>query len=316
MKRAIIAGFLIGGFIASPCYAYWIWTPQTKKFINPKTAVKATPQEQYEVAKAYYVAKSYEAAVREFKKLLKRYPKSREAAESQYYLGLIEEEKGNLYEAYLAYQQVIDKYPFSERIQEIIEREYAIGEMFVSGVKRKALGVPLPVENPAIEIFAKVVDNSTFGPLAAKAQYKLGLVLKGLARYGEAEDAFDKVIKNYPDSEWVAAAKFQLASCRAEESQGPDYDQGTMKEAKQQFEEFLRDHPDAVLSDQAVATVEKLQAKEAQGAFRIAGFYEKQKAWEAAAIYYNEIVRNYPDSPLAARAVERLAVIEKRDVKK
>ncbi len=244
--------------------------------------------------------------------MLKVYPKSIEAAESQYYLGLIGDAQDDLYAAYQAYQKVIDKYPFSERIPQIIEREYKIGEQFMSGYKRKALGVPLPVENPAIEIFTKVVDNSTYGPLAPAAQYKLGLVLKGLLRYYEAEDAFNKVVSSYPDSEWAGAAKFQIASCRAAVSRSPDYDQWATNEAKQKFEEFVREHPDAVLSRDAEKNINALKEKEAESDYKIAIFYEKQKAFDSAKIYYREITDNYPDSQWAAKALERLEILEKR----
>ncbi len=132
MRRIVIlAVFISLTFIAGPAYPYWIWTPKTGKWVNPKSAVKPTPKEQFDSAKGFYDAKNYEDAKREFKKLLKAYSKSAEAAEGQYYLGLIEEAQDNLYQAYLAYQKVIDKYPFSERIQEIIEREYKIGEQFM-----------------------------------------------------------------------------------------------------------------------------------------------------------------------------------------
>jgi len=170
----------------------------------------------------------------------------------------------------------------------------------------------LPVENPAIEIFTKVIENSTYGPLAPKAQYKLGLVLKGLMRYYEAEEAFNKVISNYPNSEWVEAAKFQIASCRASVSRGPDYDQGATKEAKQKFEDFLKEHPDAVLSRDAEKNINQLKEKEAQSNYNIGRFYEKQMAYEAAKIYYNDVVSNYPDSAWAAKALERLQVMEKK----
>ena len=140
MKRVIIIiGLFFWCLSISPAYAYWIWTPKTGKWVNPKTMVKSTPKEQFELAKSFYGVKNYEEAKREFKKLLKSYPKSAEAAESQYYLGLIEEAQNNLYEAYLAYQKVIDKYPFSERIKEIIEKEFKIAEIFMSGEKSKAL---------------------------------------------------------------------------------------------------------------------------------------------------------------------------------
>lgn len=301
------------GLTVNPAYSFWIWTPKTGKWINPKTAVKNTPQEQFAFARDRYEAKKYAEAKHEFQKFLRAYPKSSEAAESQYYLGLIEEAGGNLYEAYLAYQKVIDKYPFSERIQEVIQREYKIAEEFMAGKKRKAMGVSLPVENPAIEIFTKIIENSTYGSLAANAQYKLGLVLKGLTRYYEAEEAFNKVISNYPDSEWAGAAKFQIAVCRQAVSRGPDYDQGATKEAKEKFENFVREHSDAALSGDAEKNIEKLKEKEAESKYNIARFYEKQKAYAAAKIYYGDIIKNYSNSGMwAARALERLQILEKR----
>lgn len=315
-RKTLILTISLLFFCLQPAHSYWIWTPKTGKWINPKNAPKPTPKEQFEYALSFYEQKKYEEAKREFQKLFKSYPKSFEASESQYYLGLLEEAQENYYEAYQAYQKVIDKYPFSERIQEIIEREYKIGERFTAGEKRKAFGMALPVENPAIEIFNKVIENSSYGPFAPRAQYKLGLVLKGLLRYYEAEEAFNKVISNYPASEWAEAAKFQLATCRAAVSRGPQYDQGAAKEAKDKFEEFVREHPDAVLSKEAEKNIDELRLKESESTYNIARFYEKQKAYEAARIYYNEIVDNYSDSPWAAKAAEKLVVLEKTEKKK
>lgn len=307
MKRMLLAFLILTALSASPASAYWIWTPKTGKWVNPKRVVKPTPKDQLDFAKSLYEAKKYEEAKREFNKLLHSYPKSVEAAESQYYLALIQEDEGNLYEAYKAYQKVIDKYPFSERIQEIIEREYKIAEAFMSGKARRALAV----ENPAIEIFGKVVENSSYGPLAAPAQYKLGLVLKGLLRYYEAEEAFSKVISNYPDSEWAEASKFQIASCRASLSRSPDYDQWATNEAKDKFEKFLKEHPDAALSREAEKNIEQLNQKEAESTYNIARFYEKQKAFDSARVYYNDTINNYPDTPWAVKALERLQIMDK-----
>ena len=311
MRRLIII-LILFCLSTSPAYAYWIWTPKTGKWVNPKHDVKPTPKEQFEWAKGFYDAKQYEDAKREFAKLLKKYSKSFEASESQYYLGLIEEAQGRSYEAFLAYQKVIDKYPFSERIQDIIRREYEIAEGFMAGEKRKALGMALPVENPAIEILTKVIENSTYGPLAPKAQYKLGLVLKGLMRYYEAEEAFNKVISNYPESEWVEPARFQIAACRAALSRSPDYDQGAMQEAKEKFEEFVKENPDAELSHEAEKNIKQLREKEAQSNFNIGRFYEKQKDYGPARIYYEEVIKKYSDTPWAAKAIERLEIMEKK----
>ena len=312
MKRLILIFIFFFSLSVVPEYSYWIWTPKTGKWVNPKTQVKPTPKEQFDFAQSFYNEKKYEDAKSEFMKLLKKYPKSREASESQYYLGLIEEEQDKLYEAYQAYQKVIDKYPFSERIQEIVEREYKIAEIFMGGQKRKAMGMNLPVENPAIEIFTKVIENSSYGPLAPSAQYKLGLILKSLARFYEAEEAFNKVISSYPDSKWTEAAKFQIASCRAAVSKGSDYDQGATREAKDKFEEFVKEHPDAALSREAENNIAQLKEKEAESNFNIGRFYEKQKAYGAAKVYYEDIIENYPKSVYAAKALERLQIMEKK----
>jgi outer membrane protein assembly factor BamD len=312
MKRFTTIVLTIFWLLVNGClgYAYWIWTPKTGKWINPKYSVKPTPTEHLEYAKELYGASEYKQAEREFKKLVKSYPRSLEAAEAQFYLGLCYQARGNLYRAYLAYQKVVDKYPFSERIQEVIEREYKIAEKFMQEKRRRLANINLPVENPAIEIFRKVIDNSTYGPYAAVAQYKLGLLLKGLKHYSEAIEEFEKVISNYPDSEWVGPAKFQIASCQGNLSRSPEYDQEATRQARERFEEFLRQHPDAVLSRDARGKIEELRLKEAESNFAIAYFYEKQKAYKAAKLYYEDIIKNYPRSVWANKARQRLEMME------
>ena len=309
MKKRLILVLTFFTLCSGTAYPYWLWTPKTGKWVNPKDTVKA-PKDQLESAKGLFDGGKYEEAKREFKKILKAYPKSAEAAESQYFLGLTEDKQGNLFEAYKAYQTVVEKYPFSERIGDINAREFAIGEQFMAGAKRKALGMALPVENPAIEIFTKIVENAPYGPLAAKSQYKLGLVLKGLARLEEAEEAFGKVISTYPDSEWVESAKFQLADTKAAISKGPDYDQGASKEAKEQYEDFVKSNPDAELSKEAEKNIGKLKDKEAESDFNAGRFYEKQKQYDPARLYYEDIIKKNPGSAWAIKSQERIKIME------
>ncbi|MDD4909161.1 MAG: outer membrane protein assembly factor BamD [Candidatus Omnitrophica bacterium] len=302
--------------LAPQAQAFWVWTPKTGRFVNPKHAVKQNPKEQLNFALGFFNAGDYIPAAEEFKKLIKYYPKSHEASEAQFYLGECLMKQADFYSAYKAYQKVIDKYPFSERIQEIVEKEYAIAEKFISGeAERKALGLRLPVDNPAIEILEQIIENSTYGPLAPVAQYKLGLILKDLGRLYEAEEAFEKVANNYPASEWVAAARFQLASTKAATSTGPEYDSGAAGEAKKGFEDFLKVYPDAELSQKARDNITRIKDKEAQFNFDTARFYEKQKEYKAAAVYYKIVLDDYPDSKFASEAVERLSIIENMEGK-
>src|SRR5437868_3703775 len=95
--------FLFTTFLMSfavPSQAFWMWTPETNKWENPKYSVKGTPKEQLDHALESYKAKDYKKATNELSKLISHYPKAREAAEAQYYLGVILEDQGELHAAF------------------------------------------------------------------------------------------------------------------------------------------------------------------------------------------------------------------------
>lgn len=298
--------------LITPSYGLWIWSPKTGLWTNPKARVKPTPKEQLKYVQELYDQAKYQEAVEECQRLIKHYPKAYEASEAQFYIGMSFEGLRKLYEAYLVYQKVIDKYPFSSRVEEIIERQLKIGQAFMSGEKRKAMGVKLPVENPSIEIFRKVVENSSYGKYAAHAQYLLGMTLKNFCRYQEARDEFEKVVTTYPESEWVASAKFQSADCAGKIAPKPEYDQELTQEAKRKFEEFVKSQPDAALHEEAQSQIDSLKEKEAEGNLKTAEFYEKQKKYESARIYYQEIVNICSYCASATKAREKLKELEKK----
>jgi tetratricopeptide (TPR) repeat protein len=110
MKKAC-ATLVLFFLFSQTSFGYWIWTPESKKWTNPKYAPKESPQEQLKFALGYFEIKDYETAYNELKKLVKYYPDALEAPEAQFYMGRCLEETGKFYEAFQAYQKVIDKYP-------------------------------------------------------------------------------------------------------------------------------------------------------------------------------------------------------------
>ena len=104
---------MILGFWTVPSHAFWIWTPESGKWTNPKNTVKDTPKDQLSLALELYQSKDYKKANEELQKLLKTYPRAREAADAQYYLALILEDQVQLMAAFKNYQIVIDKFPSS-----------------------------------------------------------------------------------------------------------------------------------------------------------------------------------------------------------
>src|SRR3989338_8632699 len=244
MKRITIAGIFILFVIAGPAFGYWIWTPESGKWENPKYAAKDTPEDQMAYAKKAYDAKNTKDALREFKKLLKYYPLSKEAPTAQYYVGRIMEDMDNLYEAYKAYQKVIDTYPYTELVDDVIEREYKIADAFYAGKKIKIIGKwQMPAKDKAIEIFKAVADNAPYGKYADLAKFKAGLCYKDIQDYNSDILMFKDLIDRYPNSPVIDRARFQLAECSKLLAVKPAYDQTPTNLARQEFEDFLKKHP-------------------------------------------------------------------------
>jgi len=301
--------------IASQAQAFWVWTPETRRWVNPKYSVKETPQKQLEYALEIAKSGEYKEAESEMQKLIKHYPKAREAADAQFYIGEFQEKQGEYYKAFKSYQEVIIKYPFAERTAEVVKRQYDIGSLLLDGKGKEEEGFLAKMSsarNKVEEIFNQVIKNAPYGEYAAQAQYKIGLFLKGEELLQEARDAFEKTVNDYPESEWAKAARYQIALADAQRSAAAGYDQKITESAITGFKNFLKDYPDAELSAEAQGHISELRLKEAENNFIIAQFYEKQGAYPAAKLYYSNIVEEYKDTVWAQKALEKIQNLGKK----
>ncbi|MDD5449285.1 MAG: outer membrane protein assembly factor BamD [Candidatus Omnitrophica bacterium] len=293
--------------------AYWIWTPQSKKWFNPKYAPKDTPREQYDYAMQFYLAKNYSKSISEFKKLIRAYPQSELAPDAQYYIGRSYEERLEYYAAFLAYQKVIDVYPRSELTEEILERQYKLGNLYFGGQKEKIFGVAvIPAVDKALEIFEKVVANSPYGKYADLAQFKIGECYKKLGQYKEAAEAYGKLVNNYPKSLLYEQSRYEVAYCTYKISLNPNYDQEPTEEAIKGFEDFVKSKDRGETIQDAEQALIRLQEKKAESLYNTGHFYEKQKHYDSAIVYYKEILDSYPKTLWAKRAFSKIEELEKR----
>lgn len=311
--RIYIALILIIGLAIQPAYAYWVWTPESGKWENPKYAAKDTPEEQLTYSQDAYKQGNFKLALKEFKKLIKYYPLSKEAPTAQYYIGRIMQDTGKYYDAFKALQKVIDLYPYTELVDDVIEREYRIGELFFSGHKINVLGpIRMPAKDKAIEIFKKVADNAPYGKYADMSMYKAGLTYKDILDYDNAILMFKGLIDKYPNSELIDKARYQLAECSKLLSLKAEYDQTPTEVAREEFEEFIEKHPESEMASDAKKIIEKLKNRESENAYNIGQFYEERRMPASAAVYYRDIIQNYPDTKWAGKAQERLDEIAKK----
>ena len=309
----ILLGCALVGVSPAPAFAGWIWSPQTG-WVGPTGAVKDSPEEQLVFAVAFFDRKDYDRASKEFKKLLKAYKESREAAEAQFYLGRCAEEDGDYYKAFKEYRKTVQTYPSTKRFDDILEREYQLGNYFLAGKKRKLLGIAaiLPARDKAIEIFQAIVDDGPFSEHGQLAQYKLGLAHLALADYEEAVAAFEQVISRYPDSPLVDDSRYQIAQASLKGTFRPGYDQSPTDLAIRELDAFVREYPNSELSANAAGRLKELTERRAQHEYQVAQFYEHRKRRASALIYYQTLVEQFPDTAKAPQAAARIQVLQQK----
>lgn len=298
---------------SSAASAYWIWTPETKKFINPKYAVKDSPKEQFDWAMSFYESKDYQRAAAEFDKLTKNYEYSEYASKAQYYAGLCYENMGKFYIAFQNYQKAIDNFPHIENIDEIIARQFNIANLYAVKDSPKVLGTDIMTSlDRSIEIYKKVVDNAPYGKLAEEAQYKMGEALKRSERYDEAIQAFQKILDDYPNSIFSERAQYEVAYCAYRSSLKPAYDVAPTDKAIKAFEDFAKSNKDEALFKEANKTLQRLRDKNAEKSLLTAQFYERQRHYESAIIYYQDIIDRFPDSSFVEEAKAKIESLKKK----
>ncbi len=312
----ILIVLLIVIFHTAQSHAVWVWTPETNKWINPKYSVKDTPGEQLEYALEFFGAEDYETGIKELKKLIKHYPKAREAPDAQYKIGEAHYKLGQPFTAFKEYQKVIDMYPFSDLSVKIVEQQFQIGMEALEGIdEEKGFFKTFTGEIVNVaDVFRQVIKNAPYSNIAPEAQYRIGLYLMEKMEYQTSRNEFEKTMNDYPETEWAKLAKYQIAVVDAKRSTGAAYDQKVTEAAISEFKEILEENPDADLSEDAKRQIAKLREKEAENNYMIANFYEKQKNFKSAKIYYQIIVDEYQETKFAQKAltkIQDLAIKEK-----
>ena len=290
----LMAVFLL---MSRNCFAYWVWSPETGKWINPVYRTFDDPKEQFDWAKGYFDEKDYKKATFEFKKVLKKFPKSKFAPEAKYYIAFCQEKMKKHYPAFTTYQSVIELYPLNERLDEIVERQYLIGEIYF---KKKNYEL-------AKRIFEKVLQNAPYSKVSDVVQYKIGLCLLRMRRFSDAHDEFENIPENYSFSPYLDDASFNAALCSFKISSiVHDYDLGLIDKAVDDLEYFLRRFQTSQYVPKAESLLNKLYYKKAEKLFKVAQFYEKRKKKFAALKYYEEVMYSYEKTYWAQRATKKL----------
>ncbi len=306
-------------FIPSRLAADLIWTPQEGWHVEGGILAGLGGEDGRNALDLMNKARAAEEAGHEgsamssYTKVSKKYPNSVFAAEALYRVGSIRQKRHQYYKAFDIYQQMLARYPNSEKFNQVIGEQYRIANQLFEGKRNRIWGIIPSFRNreKALEYFETIVRTA---PYSDYAPLSLMNASRGYKNIGESEaaiDALDRMINTYPRNVLTPDAYLKIAQTHASLVDGPAYDQASTKQAITYYEDYMILFPgDAgmVSAEKGLAGMKKVLA---QSKVTMADYYFKYRHnYKAAKVFYNEAITVYPDSEIAAQARKKLAVVD------
>ena len=274
-------------------------------------------QDQLDVTREAFDQEAYKISLKSATYLVKTWPLSDYAPDAQYLIGRSYEAQKSDEKAFKAYQKVIENYPRSEKLDDVLQRQYLIAQRFLGGQRFKLWGIIpfFPDMEKTAGLFEQIVKNGPYSRVAPQAQLSIGTAHEKRREYTEAVAAYERAADRYNDQPAVASeAIYRAGLAYAKQARTAEYDQGTAGQAIATFTDFITLYPDDTRVAESRRMITVLKEEQARGSLQTAEFYAKRNRWNGALIYYNEVLLQSPSSTFATQARERIDEIKKRIV--
>lgn len=280
-------------------------------------------QTNYNEAEELFRAEKYADAAKLFKKAYKGWPDSQleqdamfKHAESLFYAKKYSS-------ASKAYEKLIRKYQNSPHLDKVITRQFAIArywEQYHSYnpnwlVTPNFLDRTRPLFDTighSMKNYENIRLNDPTGPLADDAIMAMGNSYFLRGRFGDADLQYELLRKEYPRSDHQYEAHILGLQTKLRKYQGPSYDGTPLEEAQvlvKQLKVQFSGELDAAQREQLAEVDGMLKKELAQRDFNMGKHFDNIEEYGAAKIYYAQVMKEYPDTPLADDSKLRLAAL-------
>lgn len=148
----------------------------------------------------------------------------------------------------------------------------------------------------AQEMFETITYNYPGCDLVDDAQYMLGELYFRQGLYIEAQFEFRRVVEDFRLSDRMEDAQYYMALSAHKQTLASALDQTPTEEAIFRFQQYLDDFPNGKYVDEARGFIREGRKKLAQKDYTAGRFYHRLDYDEAALVYFNHVINEYPDS--------------------
>lgn len=156
---------------------------------------------------------------------------------------------------------------------------------------------------PAVELLKTYIANNAGSTEVDEAIYLKGECHLRMKEWPEAALEFERLLRDYPESDSGGSASFRLGEALFGQARGPDFDQEYTHKALEQWRQYLSTYPGHWLNPEAERRIAETRRRLATKLMNTARLYLKLKLATPARTYFERIVRDYGDLDVVGEAM-------------
>lgn len=204
------------------------------------------------------------------------------------------------------YEEVVQGFTGSDMFPLALEREMDVALLYLNGLRRRVLGIRIDSGvSLAEEILLRINERLPGSRLAERALLELADYYYRSRDLRMASESYDVFLRLYPQSEYRQKALQRRVYANIARFKGPKYDATGLTDAKLQVEQFAREYPvEAEAAGMSDALVARLDESAAAQMLDTGSWYMKQGDPVSARLTFRRLIRKYPTTAAAARALD------------
>lgn len=279
---------------------------------------EALARQLYTDADHLFRDKQYAEAAKKYKQAGKRWPDSQLQEDALFMAAECYFQIDRYPRASDTYTVLLKKYDNSRHLDMIVKRRFAIGRYWEQRGKDRAMmafnftdkTIPFwDVTGNTVAVYESIRMDDPTGPLADDATMATATTYFLKGRYEDAAYHYDLMRTEFPQSEFQPQAHLLGMQAKLLSYQGPQYDGKPLDEAKKLASsiqtQFAGQLPKKEL-DNVAQTMKAIDAQIAERDWSTGEFYYNTKHYGAARYYYDQVVKDHPQSRFADLARARI----------
>jgi len=277
-------------------------------------------QEHYSRLITAFQKGHWNRVVYEGKFITATYPYSPFTPESHYYLATAFFELRNYDFANRHFSAYLKSDMSPKYFQESILKKFEIAKLFDGGERTALFGskhLPKWVTNRelSIEIYNEVITSLPRSEMAAESLFRKGMLLANFSEFKESVESFETLIRRFPKNQFAPECFIGIAEVYLKQVQDEFPDPDLIHLADINLDQFKQSFPGEPRVADVEALLEDMSELFAKELFEVGDFYERTKKLNAAKIYFQTLITQYPSTTYAEKSDKRLARIQKKQDK-